>query len=87
MADAYGDLGKTKEAFDYYKKAGHEYEKDIYGSAEYLTMAAYLAQRVLNDPKAATELYKEIKDKFPNTQQAYDAENYLAQMGVYSDGK
>lgn len=87
MADAYGDLGKTKEAFDYYKKAGHEYEKDIYGSAEYLSMAAYLAQRVLNDPKSATELYKEIKDKFPNTQQAYDADNYLAQMGVYSDGK
>lgn len=84
MADAYGDLGKNKEAFDYYKKAGHHFEKDATGSAESLFMAAYLAQRTLNDPKSATELYKEIKDKFPNTQQAFDADTYLAQMGVYS---
>jgi len=84
IADAYGDLGKNKEAFDYYKKAGHHFEKDVAGSAESLFMAAYLAQRSLNDNKAATELYKEIKDKFPNTQQAFDADTYLAQMGVYS---
>lgn len=87
IADAYGDLGNNKEAFDYYKKAGHEFEKDQANSAECLFMAAYLAQRSLNDTKAATELYKELKEKFPNTQQAYDADNYLAQMGVYSVDK
>lgn len=84
LGDAYADLGKNKDAFDYYKKAGHHFEKDIMGSAESLFLAAYLAQRTLNDPKAATELYKEIKEKFPNTQQAVDADTYLAQMGVYS---
>lgn len=84
IADAYGDLGKNKEAFDYYKKAGNHFEKDEAGSAESLFKAAYLAQRVLNDTKSATELYKEIKTKFPRTQQAFDADNYLAQMGVYS---
>ncbi len=84
LGDAYADLGKNKEAFDYYKKAGHHFEKDIMGSAESLFLAAYLAQRSLNDAKAATELYKEIKEKFPNTQQAVDADTYLAQMGVYS---
>jgi tetratricopeptide (TPR) repeat protein len=87
IADAYGDMGKNKEAFDYYKKAGHEFEKDQANSAECLFLAAYLAQRSLNDTKAATELYKEIKEKYPNTQQAYDADNYLAQMGVYSVDK
>lgn len=84
IADAYGDMGKNKEAFDYYKKAGHEFEKDQANSAEALFMAAYLAQRTLNDTKAATELYKEIKEKYPFSQQANDADNYLAQMGVYT---
>ncbi len=84
MADAYGDLGKNKEALEYYKKAGRHFEKDQPGSAESLFMAAYLAQRVLNDPKEATELYKEIKNKYPGTQQAFEADTYLAQMGVYS---
>jgi tetratricopeptide (TPR) repeat protein len=84
MADAYADLGQNKDAFEYYKKAGHHFEKDMNGSAESLAMAAYLAQRVLNDNKGAIELYKEIKLKFQGTQQAFDADNYLAQMGVYS---
>jgi tetratricopeptide (TPR) repeat protein len=84
LADAYGDMGNNKEAFDYYKKAGHHFEKDMMGSAECLFNAAYLAQRSLNDTKGAIELYKEIKAKFPNTQQAFDADGYLAQLGVYT---
>ncbi len=84
MADAYGDLGKTKDAFDYYKKAGHYFESDEPGSAEALFLAAYLAQKTLNDAKGATELYKEIKEKFPRTEQAQQADAYLAQMGVYN---
>jgi tetratricopeptide (TPR) repeat protein len=84
LGDANGDLGKFKEAFDYYKKSGHYFEKDANNSAEALFLAAYIAQRNLNDTKAATELYKEIKEKFPRTQQAFDADNYLAQMGVYN---
>lgn len=84
IADAYGDMGKYKDAFEYYKKAGHHFEKDEFGSADALFMAAYLAQKNLNDTKSATELYKEIKEKFPRTEQASQAETYLAQMGVYS---
>lgn len=87
IADAYGDMGKNKEAVDYYKKSAYEFEKDQANAAECLFMAAYLSQRSLNDTKTATDLYKELKDKFPNTQQAYDADNYLAQMGVYSVDK
>ncbi len=87
MGDAYGDLGKNKEAVEYYKKAGHHFESDATNSAEALFMAAYLAQRSLNDNKSAIELYKEIKEKFPRTEQARDADNYLAQMGVYSTEK
>lgn len=84
MADAYADLGRNKEALDYYQKAGHHFESDEAFSAECLFTAAYLAQRSLNDTKTAIALYKEVKEKFPRTQQGLDADNYLAQMGVYT---
>jgi tetratricopeptide (TPR) repeat protein len=84
MADAYGDLGRNKEAFDYYKKAARHFEKDEPFTAECLFMAAYLAQKTLNDPESAKALYRELFEKYPKTQFGRDAENYLAQLGVYS---
>jgi len=36
---------------------------------------------------AAIELYQEIKEKYPRSQQAFDADNNLAQSGVYADPK
>lgn len=84
MGDAYADMGKNSDALSSYKKAARHFEKDENNSAEYLFMAAYLADRVMKNPKEAISLYKEIKEKYPNTQQANDAENYLAQLGVYS---
>jgi len=84
MADAYADLGKNDDALSYYKKAAYHFEKDQTSSAEYLFDGAYLADRVMKNSKVAIELYKEVKDKFPGTQQALMAENYLAQLGVYN---
>jgi tetratricopeptide (TPR) repeat protein len=83
MADAYADLGKYKEALEYYQKAAHHFDKDEPFSADCLFMAGYLAQKTLNDTKTAIRLFKEIKEKYPRTQPGYDADNYLAQMGVY----
>lgn len=84
LADAYGDMGNNKEAVDYYKKAAYEFEKEESFAAECLFMAAYLSQKGLNDTKSAIALYKELKEKYPRSQQGFDADNYLAQMGVYS---
>ena len=84
MADAYADLGKNADALTYYKKAARHFEKDETNSAEYLFYAAYLADRVIKDPKEAIELYKELKEKFPKSNQAREADNYLAQLGVYT---
>jgi predicted negative regulator of RcsB-dependent stress response len=83
LADAYANSGKNSEALSNYKKAAREFEKDKNNSAEYLMMAAYFADRVMNDKKQAEELYKEVKQKFPNTQAGDDADKYLAQMGIY----
>jgi predicted negative regulator of RcsB-dependent stress response len=84
LGDAYGDLGKGDEALDSYKKAAHYFESDQAASAEALFSAAYLAQHVLNKPKDAIDLYKELKEKFPRTQQGNEADKYLAQLGVYN---
>lgn len=84
LGDAYGDLGKNSDALSYYKKAAAHFEKDDAASAEYLFDAAYFADRVMKDSKEAISLYKELKEKFPRTQQASDADNYLAQLGVYN---
>ena len=84
MGDAYGDLGKNKEAFDSYKKAASTFADDDNGSAESLFFAAYIAQNSLNDTKTAIELYKELKDKYPMTPQGRQSEAYLAQLGVYN---
>jgi tetratricopeptide (TPR) repeat protein len=87
LGDANADLGKNSEAFDYYKKAAHYFEKDETNSAEYLFMAAYFADRVMKNSKEAIELYKELKEKYPRTQQGSQADNYLAQLGVYNTEK
>lgn len=84
MGDACGDLGKNADALSYYKKAARHYETDERNSADYLFMAAYFADRVMKNTKEATELYKELKQKFPNSIQAKEADNFLAQLGVYS---
>jgi tetratricopeptide (TPR) repeat protein len=83
MADAYADLGKNSDALNYYEKAAHYFEKDEPFASECLFLAAYLAQRTMNDNQKAIALFKEIKQKYPRTQRGYDADNYLAQMGVY----
>ncbi len=84
LGDAYADWGKNEDALSYYKKAGRHFEKDEANSAEYLFMAAYFADKVIKNTKEAIALYKEVKEKFPRSQQAFDADNYLAQLGVYS---
>ena len=84
MADAYADMGKNADALEYYKKAARHFESDETNAAEYLFYAAFLADRVLKDQKEAIALYKELKEKYPKTNQAREADNFLAQLGVYN---
>jgi tetratricopeptide (TPR) repeat protein len=84
LGDASADLGKNADAVDYYKKAARAFEDDKTGSAEALFLAAYLTDRGLKDQKEAISLYKEVKEKYPNTLGAADADKYLAQLGVYN---
>jgi predicted negative regulator of RcsB-dependent stress response len=84
LGDAYADLGKNKDALDNYKKAAGEFKEDEENASEALFLAAYLAQAKLNDRKQAIDLFKELKEKFPNTQRGSQADKYLARLGVYT---
>jgi tetratricopeptide (TPR) repeat protein len=83
LGDAYGDSGKNAEALDAYKQAARHFEKDEVNSPEYLFMAAYFADQVMQNSKEAIALYEEVREKYPRSQQSYDAEKYLARLGVY----
>ena len=85
IGDACADMGKNADALTYYKKAAYHFEADESSSAEYLFLAAYFSDRVLKDQKGAIALYKELKEKYPKSQQAFNADNYLAQLGVYNN--
>jgi TolA-binding protein len=55
-------------------------ETDDYNSPEYLFRAGYLSES-MNKNDQAIELYKKIKEKYPNSQRAYDIDKYLARLG------
>jgi predicted negative regulator of RcsB-dependent stress response len=80
LGDAYAELGKKQEAIDYYKKAGTIFDQDDINSPEYLFRAAMLNQE-LGKNKDAIELLHTIKDKYPNSQQAFQADKYLGKLG------
>ena len=85
MSDAYANQGKTSDALRSYKKAAREFKEDKNFTAQYLFLAAFYADRVANNKKEATELYKELVKEYPNTVQGTEALKYLAQLGVYSE--
>lgn len=85
LADAYAGQGKNGDALESYKKAARHYEDDEQASSEYLFLAAYFADRVAKKQKEAIDLFKELKRKYPRTQYGFEAEKYLAQLGVYTD--
>jgi predicted negative regulator of RcsB-dependent stress response len=80
LGDAYSELGKKQEAVDYYKKAGTMFDKDDVNSPEYLFRAAMLNQE-LGKNKEAIELLHQIKDKYPNSQRAYEVDKQLGKLG------
>lgn len=83
LGDAYAEQGKNSDALSNYKKAAHHFEEDEPNSSDYLFLAAYFADRVVKDQKQAIELFKELKEKYPKTERGFEADKYLAQLGVY----
>jgi len=77
--DAYMELGKTEEGVEYYKKAGHHSNNEL--TAPTYLFRAGLALEKANKPADAIAVYKEIREKYPQTAEGREMDKYLARLG------
>jgi tetratricopeptide (TPR) repeat protein len=82
LADAYSEQGKNEDAISSYRKAANHFKEDDANASTYLFYAAALSEKA-GKTKEAVELYKELKEKYPQTEQGFNAEKQLAKLGVY----
>jgi tetratricopeptide (TPR) repeat protein len=83
IGDAYMEQGKADKGIEMYKKAAGN-EKDMYTSPLYLFRAA-LASEQTGKIEDAKKMYKELKEKYPYSQQGNQADKYLARLGDVSE--
>lgn len=79
MGDAYMELNKTSEGIESYKKAGHYNDNEL-TSPVYLFRAGLALEKAGKNQEAIT-IYKEIKEKFPLTNEGREMDKYLARLG------
>lgn len=84
LGDASAELNKNDEALNYYKKAASVNEKDDFTSSEFLFRAALFADAT-GKTKDAIDLLKKLKDNYPLSEKAADADRYLAKLGEVSE--
>ncbi|HYJ38374.1 MAG TPA: tetratricopeptide repeat protein [Chitinophagaceae bacterium] len=87
LADAHSELGfstnsnnEKQKAAELYEKAAGVFPKDDVQSSEFLFRAGYLYES-LGKNKEAIAAYKQIKEKYPQTQHGFDIDKYLARLG------
>lgn len=81
LGDAYSELKKNEEAVANYKKAAATFEKDEANAAEYLFRAGLLLE-TMGKTTEAVEAYKEIKEKYPQTDKGFQVDKYLYRMSI-----
>lgn len=81
LGDAYSEANKKADAVDAYKKAATTFEDDRDNSSEYLFRAALLSE-VLGKNKDALDLYKQLKDKYPNTMRGAQIDKYIYRLSI-----
>lgn len=79
LGDAYSELKQNDKAIDSYKKAAATFESDQANASEYLFRAALLNE-IGGKTKEAVELYKSVKEKFPNTARGGQADKYIYRL-------
>jgi len=77
--DAYMELNKTEDGIDYYKKAGHYSDNEL--TAPLYLFRAGLALQKAGKTQDAIAIYKEIKEKYPQTNEGREMDKYLAKLG------
>ena len=83
LGDAYSELGNNEDAISNYKKSANHFPEDIHNAAEALLFAALVADKN-GKTNEAIEIFKDIKERFPNTQAYNESEKYLAMHNVFN---
>jgi tetratricopeptide (TPR) repeat protein len=78
IGDAYSELANYNDAEDYYKKAAYYVDNDV-TSPMYLEKAAELL-RYEKKYSESKQVFEELKQKYPNSQQGRDADKYIAEL-------
>ena len=78
IGDANMELGKTKEAVEYYLKAAEKVNNDF--TSPIFLMKAALAYEKLGDSEKALTIYEKIEKDFPKSQESRKAEKYIARI-------
>lgn len=81
LADAYSEKNEKSKAVELYKKAGRHFPDDAIYSPEYLFRAAQLLE-IENKAGDAVDVYKELKEKFPQSDRAKQADRYIYHLQV-----
>ena len=79
IGDAYANLGNLKKAEEFYLKAAAY--RDNVMAAYYLKKAAIICEET-GAVDRAIKLYRDIKEKYPLTYEAYEADKYIARLQV-----
>ncbi len=82
LGDAYMETNNSAKGIEFYKKAAGN-EKDNFISPLYLFRAG-LASELAGKTEDAKKFYKEIKEKYPYSQQGGEIDKYLARLGDVS---
>jgi len=78
MGDAYMEKGNTKEAVEQYLKAARQDENQF--TTPIFLMKAAQALESLNDKPKAIELYQQIKENYPKSNEGRKVEKYIARL-------
>ena len=82
LGDAYMETNNSAKGIEFYKKAAQN-TNDNFTSPLFLFRAG-LASELNGKTDEAIKFYKEVKDKYPYSQQARDIDKYLARLGDIS---
>ena len=77
IGDAYASLSQNTEALSYYKKAIAQ--SDNLFAAQYMIKAAFIEEQNGNK-EAAIKLFEEIKLKYPQSMESFEAEKYISRL-------
>ncbi|NIG56131.1 tol-pal system YbgF family protein [Chitinophaga sp. Cy-1792] len=79
IGDAYMELNQVNDGIEYYKKAGHYNDNEMIAPV-YLFRAGMALEKA-GKAQDAIAIYKEIKEKYPLSNEGKDMDKYLARLG------